>query len=202
MEKMLDDMPGIKPAFSQPIRDNVLESISQIDGQIVIKIFGDDSNVLKAKIEEVLKVITPDSRRRAGVRGPRRTHSRSCRSRSIVTRAARYGLNVADIEDVIETALGGRPATQIWEGERRFSVVVRMREDERSNVDALRGLLLDAPDGSQIPLDQVAKIGVQDGVHEHQPRRRDAALRLSASSSRVATWAASCRRCRTRWIRR
>ena len=49
MEKMLDDMPGIKPAFSQPIRDNVLESISQIDGQIVIKLFGSDSNVLKKK---------------------------------------------------------------------------------------------------------------------------------------------------------
>ena len=59
MEKMLDDMPGIKPTFSQPIRDNVLESISQIDGQIVIKIFGDDSDVLKTKIDEVLKLITP-----------------------------------------------------------------------------------------------------------------------------------------------
>ena len=79
-------------------------------------------------------------------------------------RAARYGLNVGDVEDVIETALGGRPATQIWEGERRFGVVVRLREEERSDIDALRGLLLDAPDGSQVPLDQVAKIGVQEGV--------------------------------------
>ena len=56
MEKTLDDMPGIQPSFSQPIRDNVLESISQIDGQIVIKIFGDDSSVLKQKIEEVLQL--------------------------------------------------------------------------------------------------------------------------------------------------
>ncbi len=79
-------------------------------------------------------------------------------------RAARYGLNVADVQDVIETALGGRPATQMWEGEKRFGVVVRMREEERSNVEALRGLLLDAPDHSQIPLDQVAKIGVQEGI--------------------------------------
>jgi cobalt-zinc-cadmium resistance protein CzcA len=73
-------------------------------------------------------------------------------------------LNVADIEDVIETALGGRPATQIWEGERRFNVVVRLREEERSNLEALRGLLLEPPDGSQVPLDQVAKISVQEGV--------------------------------------
>ena len=80
------------------------------------------------------------------------------------TRAARYGLNVMDIEDVIETALGGRPATQIWEGERRFNVVVRLNEKVRNNVDNLRNLLLDAPDGSQVPLDQVAKIDTQDGV--------------------------------------
>jgi cobalt-zinc-cadmium resistance protein CzcA len=163
MEKTLDDLPGIKPSFSQPIRDSVLESISQIDGQIVIKLFGEDSNVLKQKIEEVLRVINP-------IRGVGRAFvDRAGRIPQLQVeidreRAARYGLNVADIEDVIETALGGRPATQIWEGEKRFGVVVRLREEERSNIDSLRSLLLDAPNGSQIPLDQVANIGVQDGV--------------------------------------
>src|SRR4030095_13825273 len=163
MDKSLDDMPGIKPSFSQPIRDNVLESISQIDGQIVIKIFGDDSSVLKQKINELLQLISP-------IRGV---------ARAFVDRAglipqlqieidrersARYGLNVADIADVLQTELGGRPATQIWEGERRYNVVVRLREEERSNTEALRGLLLDAPDHSQVPLDQVAQISVQEGV--------------------------------------
>ena len=124
MEKMLDEMPGIKPSFSQPIRDSVLESISQIDGQIVIKMFGDDSDLLKTKIGEVLKLITP-------VRGVGRAFvDRAGRVPQLQVeidraRAARYGLNVADIQDVIETALGGRPATQIWEGEKRFGVVVR-----------------------------------------------------------------------------
>jgi cobalt-zinc-cadmium resistance protein CzcA len=141
----------------------VLESISQIDGQIVIKMFGDDSDLLKTKIGEVLKLINP-------VRGVGRAFvDRAGRVPQLQVeidraRAARYGLNVADIQDVIETALGGRPATQIWEGEKRFGVVVRMREEERSNVDTIRNLLLDAPDHSQIPLDQVAKISVQDGV--------------------------------------
>jgi heavy metal efflux system protein len=163
MEKSLDDMPGIKPSFSQPIRDNVLESISQIDGQIVIKIFGDDSSVLKQKIGELLHLIEP-------IKGVGRAFvDRAGRIPQLQIeidreRAARYGLNVADIEDVIETALGGRPATQIWEGERRYNVVVRLREEERSNLEALRGLLLEPPDGSQVPLDQVAKIGVQEGV--------------------------------------
>ncbi len=163
MEKEIDAMPGIKPAFSQPIRDSVLESISQIDGQIVIKLFGVDSAVLKTQIEQVLKIIEP-------IKGVGRAFvDRAGRIPQLQieidrTRAARYGLNVADIEDVIETALGGRPATQIWEGERRFNVVVRLNEDVRNNVDKLRNLLLDAPDGSQIPLDQVANIQTQDGV--------------------------------------
>jgi len=163
MEKDIDAMPGIKPAFSQPIRDSVLESISQIDGQIVIKLYGPDAAVLKTEIEQVLKVIEP-------IRGVGRAFvDRAGRIPQLQididrSRAARYGLNVAEIEDVIETALGGRPATQIWEGERRFNVVVRLNEEVRNNVDKLRNLLLDAPDGSQIPLDQVAKISTMDGV--------------------------------------
>ncbi len=163
MNKDIDAMPGANPTFSQPIRDSVLESISQIDGQIVIKLSGPDSNVLKSEIEKVLKTIAP-------IRGVGRAFvDRAGRIPQLQididrNRAARYGLNVADIEDVIETALGGRPATQIWEGERRFNVVVRLNEEVRGNVDKLRKLLLDAPDGSQIPLDQVAKIGTQDGV--------------------------------------
>ena len=92
----------------------------------MIKIFGEDSKVLKQKIEEVLKTILP-------IRGVGRAFvDRAGRIPQLQIeidreRAARYGLNVADIEDVIETALGGRPATQIWEGERKFGVVVRLR---------------------------------------------------------------------------
>ena len=163
MEKVLDDMPGIKPSFSQPIRDNVLESISQIDGQIVIKMFGEDSDILKTKLEEVLKLISP-------VKGVARAFvDRAGRIPQLQIevdreRAARYGLNVGDIDDVVETAFGGSAATYIWEGEKRFGVVVRLREEERRNEDSIRSMLLDAPDGTQVPLDQVAKISVQEGV--------------------------------------
>jgi cobalt-zinc-cadmium resistance protein CzcA len=163
MNTAMDSLPGIEASFSQPIRDNVLESISQIDGQIVVKIFGDDSNLLKTKIVELLHLISP-------VRGVGRAYvDRAGRIPQLQIevdreRAARYGLNVADVQDLIETALGGRTATQIWEGEKRFGVAVRLGEDERRNVDSIRSLLFDAPDGSQVPLDQVAKISVQEGV--------------------------------------
>jgi heavy metal efflux system protein len=163
MNTAMDGLPGIEASFSQPIRDNVLESISQIDGQIVVKIFGDDSSLLKTKIVELLHIITP-------VRGVGRAYvDRAGRIPQLQIevdreRAARYGINVADVQDMIETALGGRTATQIWEGEKRFGVVVRLKEDERRNVDSIRGLLFEAGDGSQVPLDQLANISVQEGV--------------------------------------
>ncbi len=163
MEKMLDALPGVQPSFSQPIRDNVLESISQIDGQIVIKLYGEDSGVLKEQIDKVLKVISP-------VQGVGRAFvDRAGRIPQLIVdidraRAARYGLNVADVEELIETALGGRPATQIWEGERRYGVVVRLKESERNDINTIQNLLLDAPNGSQVPLNQVANISIREGV--------------------------------------
>jgi heavy metal efflux system protein len=118
--KKLDALPGIEPSFSQPIRDNVLESISQIDGQIVIKVFGPDGDVLQEQTQKVLDAISP-------VRGVGRAYiDRAGRVPQLqieVDRAkcGRYGLNVADIQDVVETALGGKEATQVWEGEKNLA---------------------------------------------------------------------------------
>jgi heavy metal efflux system protein len=78
-------------------------------------------------------------------------------------RAARYGLNVADVEDVIEIALGGKVATEIWEGERRFGVAVRLREQDRRDLAGISSLLVDTPDGARVPLAQVAAIDVRSG---------------------------------------
>jgi cobalt-zinc-cadmium resistance protein CzcA len=78
-------------------------------------------------------------------------------------RAARYGLNVADVEDVIETALGGKTATELWEGERRFNVVVRLSEEERQDEAAIANVLVDTPTGVRIPLSEVATVSVGSG---------------------------------------
>ena len=163
MGKALDALPGVESSVSQPIRDNVLESISQIKGQIVIKVFGDNSSKVKVEAGKLIQIIQPvPGIARAFV--DRVGNVPQLQVEVDRERAARYGFNIADIQDLIETALGGKTATQIWEGERRFGVVLRFRENERSDVDALKNLLLDAPDGSQVPLDQVADITVQEGV--------------------------------------
>ena len=176
IERALDQIPGINTSLSQPIRDNILESISQIDGQIVIKIFGEDGAVLRAKAEQALHTIAP-------VRGVVRAFiDRSGEVPQLQIqierqKAARYGLNVSDIEDVIETALGGKVATEIWEGEKRFGVVVRLREDERRDIASIRSIFVDTPGGPRIPLEEVAAITVQGGSMNII---REAGLRASA----------------------
>ena len=155
MEAKITAIPGIEPSFSQPIRDNVLESISQIDGQIVIKVFGSNLATLRELSEKTLSAIRD-------VRGVRRAFiDRLGELPQILIEidraaAARYGLNVGDIEDVIETALGGATATQLWEGEQRFGVVVRLKDAERS-VTRLQEILVSTPAGAYVPLSQVAE---------------------------------------------
>lgn len=154
MDKAVSTLPGVDATFSQPIRDNVLESISQIDGQIVIKVHGDDLAVLRKTAKAIVNQI----------------HNVQGVSRAYVDRdgdlpqqiididrdsAARYGINVADIQDVIETALAGKATTELWEGERHFSVVVRLSEQQRS-LSKLDDLLIAAPGGAQIPLHELA----------------------------------------------
>lgn len=175
MDDALDVMPGINPSFSQPIRDNVLESISQIDGQIVIKVFGEDGDVLREQAQKVLDTIKP-------IRGVARAFIDRY---GIVPqlqieidreKAARYGLNVADIQDVIETALGGREATEIWEGEKKFAVVVRLNEQQRE-MGNIGNILVDTPDGQRIPLEQLATIHVRNGQMNIS---RESGLRVAA----------------------
>src|SRR5262249_30035840 len=156
-------LPGVEPTFSQPIRDNVLESISQIDGQIVVKLFSAEPDVLRTKTRELLRELS-------GVRGVARAfidrvgQVPQLQIEIDRERAARYGLNVADIEDLIESSMGGKEATQIWEGEKKFGVVVRLDEKLRSNPDELRKLLIDGPNGSRVPLEQIASIGISDAA--------------------------------------
>jgi cobalt-zinc-cadmium resistance protein CzcA len=176
IEEAVDRVPGLDPAMSQPIRDNVLESISQIDGQIVIKVFGDDPMELREKASEVLRVVS-------GIRGVSRAFiDRGGQVPQLQVavdrlRAARYGLNVADVEDVIDTALGGKEATQIWEGERRFGVAVRLQERDRADINGIRNILIDTPAGPRVPLAQVANLAVQSG---NMNIAREAGTRLAA----------------------
>ena len=154
MDKALEILPGVETSFSQPIRDNVLESISQIDGQVVIKVYGEDAKVLRDQVTKVLRAVSP-------VRGVTRAFIDRAgevpQSLIEIDRAvaARRGLNIGDVNDTIEIGLAGKVATEIWEGEKHFSVLVRLPEKERG-MDRLPQLLVDTPDNQHIPLGQFA----------------------------------------------
>src|SRR3989475_12232509 len=162
MNSALEKLPGIEPSFSQPIRDNVLESISQIDGQIVIKVFGEDLDVLRDQSQQVLNAVKD-------VRGVKRAFiDRLGELPQLLIRvdrdaAARYGLNVADIQDVVEMVLGGKAATQLWEGERHYAVSVRLADPQRT-VSNLRSITVSTAGGAYVPISQVAAFSTIGGA--------------------------------------
>lgn len=176
MDKAVSALPGMEPAFSQPIRDNVLESISQIDGQIVIKVSGDDL----LEIKRVTELIEREIKQVQGVY--RAEIDRAGDLPQLVIdidrdRAARLGLNVQDIQDVIEAALAGKSATQIWEGERKFAVAVRLPENRRV-ISSLPQTLIPTPDGGYAQLGSVATIRETSGAMNiaREAGRRTAAI--------------------------
>ena len=162
MDRSLSVIPGVDPAFSQPIRDNVLESISQIKGQIVVKVAGDDLTELRHLVEAMQREFKQ-------VKGVQRAEvDRLGELPQLVIdinreRAARYGLNVSDIQDVIEAALAGKSSTQIWEGERKFAVAVRLPEDRRS-IAQLSSTPIAIPNGGYTTLGAVSDIRQASGA--------------------------------------
>ena len=162
VESKLEDIPGVEPSFSQPVRDNILESISQIKGQIIIKIFGDDIALLKRRGNELLDRIehVPGVAHAFVDRDGELPQYRLEIDRAA---AARHGLNVADVQDVIETALAGRVATELWQGERHFSVTVRLSEEARQ-LEKLREVLVPTPDGAQVPLGSLVDFKLGSGA--------------------------------------
>ncbi len=155
-------IPGVMFNFSQPIADNVEEAISGIRGQVVIKVFGEDNEVLQAKAAEILAALKTVRE----VRDPAIYRTGKIPNLLIELdrpQIARHGLTVTDIERVIETAVGGRVATDYWEGEKRFGVRVLLAEPSRATASRIGEITIGTPDGSRIRLDTFAKIRVADG---------------------------------------
>lgn len=162
MRDKLKALPGVQIVMAQPISDRVDEMVTGVRSDIAVKVFGDDLDQLKKIAGQISKVAQ-------GLQGAQdmrveRVSGQQYLSVEIDRQAiARLGLNVSDVNDVLETAIGGKVATEIFEGERRFPGVVRLPERFRNNVEAISNVLLTAPGGAQVRLVDVARIRVMDG---------------------------------------
>jgi cobalt-zinc-cadmium resistance protein CzcA len=162
MRTALAELPGVASSFSQPIALRVDELVSGVKSAIGIKIFGDDLDVLKAKAEAVSRVL-------AKVPGATDINVEKVSGLAYLQieidrdKIARYGINVADVQDVIETAIGGKEASKVYEGLKVFGLAVRFPETARNDVPAIREILIHSPSGALIPLGQLATVTVSEG---------------------------------------
>ena len=162
IRQRLSTIPGVQIVLSQPISERVDEMVTGVRSQVAIKVFGDELDELKRVSEQIARLLK-------GVEGSRDIRIERLSGQQALTvdidrqAIARHGLNVADVQAVIETAIGGKDVTTLYEGERRYSVVVRFPANVRSSAEAIGNTLLSAPGGAQVPLSSVASIKLVDG---------------------------------------
>jgi len=165
MGREVERIPGTLWNFSQPIADNMEEAVSGVKGQSAIKVFGDDLKTLEEtgdKIVGVLKTVK-------GVADLGLFRVIGQPNAEFVVdrdRAARYGINVADVQDAVETAVGGKAVSQVLQGERRYDLVARYQPSSRDNTEAIEKIRIVSPSGERVSLAQLCKVGVLDGASE------------------------------------
>jgi cobalt-zinc-cadmium resistance protein CzcA len=167
-------IPGAQIVMAQPISDRVDELVTGVRSDVAVKVFGDDMATLKRTADEIARVA-------GGIRGAEDIRVERATGQQYLAididrpAIARYGINVSDVHDVIEMAIGGKVATQIYEGERRFEGSVRLLERFRDDGEAIRRLLLPTPGGAQVSLDSLADIRLMEGpaqVSREMAKRR------------------------------
>jgi len=165
MDREVERIPGALWNFSQPIADNMEEAVSGVKGELAIKIYGDDLKTLEATGDRIVNVLrTVDGIADLGlfrVIGQPNLEFQVDRDA-----AARYGINVADVQDAVETAVGGKAVTQVLRGEQRYDLVVRYQAAYRGDRQAIENIRLLAPSGERVSLAQLCQVQVLDGASE------------------------------------
>jgi len=161
-KELSDAFPGVVFNFSQVISDNVEEAMSGVKGENTVKVTGPDLHVNEAKaveIEAVLKTIPGV----ADLGIFRSLGQPAIRISPYRSQIGRYGLNTGDVAAVVQAAIGGQVITQVFEGEKHFDLILRWAEQYRRDVRSIRNILVSAPDGSQVPLGQLAEVAEEEG---------------------------------------
>ena len=180
MNRELDKIPGVVWGFSQPIEDNMEEAVSGVKGELATKVFGDDLRVLEEKADEIVGVLSHIK----GIEdlGVLRVLGQPNLNVTVDRdQAARYQINVSDVQDAIQTAVGGNALTQVLQGEARYDLVLRYLPQYRNTKEAIENIRLLAPTGERVSLAQLCKIKEEDGGSEiyREGNRRYIAVKYS-----------------------
>lgn len=174
IRRKLAEIPGISVLMSQPIQERVDELISGIRTQCAIKLFGDDLDVLNQKAAEIAELMQR-------IDGVKDVKVEQIAGQPYLTvdidrqKIARYGINVADVQEIVTTAIGGRTATYVYEGERRFQLILRFPEPQRNSVATIGDIRVKAGSGALIPMSELATIEMREGplrISREQVKRR------------------------------
>ncbi|HEY4841770.1 MAG TPA: CusA/CzcA family heavy metal efflux RND transporter [Terriglobales bacterium] len=180
MQRELDKIPGVVWGFSQPIEDNMEEAVSGVKGALATKVYGDDLKVLEDKSDEIVNIM----RQIKGIEdlGVFRVLGQPNLNVAVDrAAAARYQINVADVQDAIQTAVGGNALTQVLKGEARYDLTLRYLPKYRDTQEAIENIRLLAPSGERVSLAQLCKITETDGASEvyREGNRRYVAIKYS-----------------------
>ena len=165
MSFQLEKIPGVIWNFSQPIADNMEEAVSGVKGELAIKVYGDDLKVLEEKGDQIISVM----RRIPGIQDLGLFRVIGQPNLNLVVdrqKAARYQINVADVQDAIQTAVGGGAVSQVLQGEQRYDLVVRYDAEYRDTKEAIEKIRLLSPSGERVSLAQLSTIQTMDGASQ------------------------------------
>lgn len=195
MRNAIADIPGIAFGFSQPIQCRIDELVAGTRAQIIVKLFGEDMEVLKTKTGEIAAVLSK-------VRGTTDLVTETIEGQPYISikmdrsKISRYGINVSDVLGVIEIALGGKPASSIYEGSRVFDLVLQMPAEERNSIDSIGNILISYGEGIDVPLKQLADIQIEEGPVQisHENAQRRMAIELNIKDRDIGSYAAEAQR--------
>jgi cobalt-zinc-cadmium resistance protein CzcA len=165
MNRELEEIPGVLWGFSQPIADNVEEAVSGVKGELSVKIFGDDLKMLEAKGNQVVSIMS-------GIPGVQDLGLFRVIGQPNLTftvdrqAAARWGINVFDVQDAIQTAVGGGAVSQVLRGEARYDLALRYQKPYRDTKEVIENIRLLSPSGERVSLAQLTKVQTIDGAEE------------------------------------
>lgn len=190
-ERLEQQVPQAAFSFSQPIELRVAELIAGVRSDVAVKIFGDDLDILKAKADEISRVISRVEGA-ADVKVEAVTGLPQLQIKANRETIARYGLNVEDINDLVETVIAGKPAGIVYEGEQRYDMVVRLGDPASRDIETIKNLRVPAANGVMVPLSQVASIAMVEGPAQisREDTRRRIAVELNVRGRDIGSFVA------------